>query len=75
MFPKWSDWNINYTRKGLIKLRAMQALKVLLTAAAIIGAYRAKQSGAGLHYFGNMLNRCRNTLLSTTIRSLQALKA
>lgn len=39
MFPKWSDWNIEYTRKGLIKHRLSQAMKVLALAASIIGAY------------------------------------
>jgi len=39
MFPKWSDWNIEYTRKGLIKHRISQILKVIALAASIVGAY------------------------------------
>lgn len=39
MFPKWGDWNIEYTRKGLIKQRISQAMQVLTLAASIIGAY------------------------------------
>ncbi|KAI4257145.1 MAG: hypothetical protein LQ352_001785 [Teloschistes flavicans] len=32
MFPKWSDWEVQYTRKGLLKRQARQALKSSLTA-------------------------------------------
>lgn len=40
MFPTWSDWNINYTRKGIWKRRIVLALRVVTTCAMIIGAYR-----------------------------------
>ncbi|KAL8838053.1 MAG: hypothetical protein Q9170_002289 [Blastenia crenularia] len=39
MFPKWSDWDLQYTRKGLIRKRAGQALNVLLLVLALVGAY------------------------------------
>ena len=39
MFPKWSDWNIQYTTKGLIKHRLAQTLKVIALVVSITGAF------------------------------------
>ena len=47
MFPKWSDWNLNYTKKGLFKLYLRRGLKALLPFAAVAGVYRARSSGVG----------------------------
>lgn len=57
MFPRWSDWNIAYTRKGKFKNAASSALQVLVAAAAIVGAYRARKSGQGLGYFRTLLQQ------------------
>lgn len=51
MFPKWSDWDIEYTRKGLIKRRIRQSLAFIAFAASIIGLYRIRWSG---HGFGKL---------------------
>jgi len=48
MFPKWKDWNVTYTRKGLLKYRLRQALKYIAFAAAIVGMVRMRQSGRSL---------------------------
>ena len=47
MFPKWSDWNIQYTRKGLIKHRVSQAGKVVFLLGAIVGAYYIRKDVRG----------------------------
>ena len=47
MFPKWGDWNIQYTTKGLIKHRISQALKVIALAAIIVGAWRIRNDFRG----------------------------
>lgn len=39
MFPKWSDWNITYTRQGIWKQRLRRGLALLFMTAAIIAAY------------------------------------
>jgi hypothetical protein len=58
MFPKWSDWNIEYTRKGLIKHRISQALKALALAASIIGAYYIRNDfWGGLRGFQHVSRR------------------
>lgn len=47
MFPKYSDWNIQYTRKGLLKRRLSQLLKVILLAASIVGAWYIRHDVRG----------------------------
>lgn len=47
MFPKWDDWNIAYTRRGIWNIRRTRATRVLAVLLAVIGAYRLRQSGMG----------------------------
>lgn len=47
MFPKWSDWNLHYTRKGLVKKQAIRARNILLLVSIIVGAYWLRQGGSG----------------------------
>ncbi|KAF2030110.1 FAD/NAD(P)-binding domain-containing protein [Setomelanomma holmii] len=47
-FPKWSDWNISYTSKGIWNIRRRRAMRILATVLAIVGAYRVHQSGLGV---------------------------
>lgn len=47
MFPKWSDWNIRYTTKGLIKRRAGQTLRALALIAIIVGLYYIRKDVRG----------------------------
>lgn len=63
MFPKWSDWDLQYTRKGLLKRQARQALSVLLVASVVVGAYTLRSavlkgstsSGGTLHVLRSYL--------------------
>lgn len=45
MFPKWSDWNITYTKRGLLKLYLQHGLRVLAAFVLLIGGWRARQRG------------------------------
>ncbi|KAL1637979.1 hypothetical protein SLS58_009096 [Diplodia intermedia] len=45
MFPVWSDWNITYTRKGLVKLYLQRGLRVLTALVLLTGAWKARQRG------------------------------
>lgn len=47
MFPKWSDWNIQYTTKGLIKQRIKQTLQTLTLLASIVGLYYIRKDVRG----------------------------
>lgn len=51
MFPKWGDWDISYTRKGLIKQRIKRGLLYTTFAAALIGAYYTRRNGGTLKSF------------------------
>ena len=57
MFPKWKDWNVTYTRKGLRKQRLRQAVKYLAFAAALVGAYKTRQTGRSLVHIPNLLRQ------------------
>lgn len=46
MFPKWSDWDLQYTRKGLVKQQVTQALRLLLLVAVVVGAFGLRQGGS-----------------------------
>lgn len=47
MFPKWNDWNIAYTKKGIWAQQRTRATRLLAILLAIVGAYRLRQSGTG----------------------------
>ncbi|KAL9061780.1 MAG: hypothetical protein Q9206_000350 [Seirophora lacunosa] len=47
MFPKWSDWDLQYTRRGLMKMQARRALNVLLLTFAVFGVYTLQQQSSG----------------------------
>lgn len=47
MFPRWSDWNIQYSSKGLIKQRIKQTVWTLLLAVGIMGGYYIRKDVRG----------------------------
>jgi len=47
MFPTWSDWDIRYTRSGLIKKRAKTIIRFLAYIAVIIGVLRLRERAKG----------------------------
>ncbi|KAI9722351.1 MAG: hypothetical protein M1812_001823 [Candelaria pacifica] len=59
MFPKWGDWNIKYTRKGMLKLRLRQILGYFGLIAAMAGLLWARRSGVA---FGSMFAMLRQTI-------------
>ena len=64
MFPKWSDWNISYTTKGLWKQRIKRILTLAVFAATIVGAYRSRQSGMSIKSLPSQLQHfVRSTVL------------
>jgi hypothetical protein len=48
MFPTWSDWNLTYTRRGLLKLGAKRLLRIMFLFAAISGIMQLQRSAKGL---------------------------
>ncbi len=58
MFPKWSDWHIQYTRKGLLKHRISQILKALTVLITIVAAYYIRKDiRGGLHALTTILRQ------------------
>jgi hypothetical protein len=47
-FPKWADWNVTYTRKGLIKLWLKRSLKTAAVLFFLLGWRQARKEGGGL---------------------------
>jgi len=48
LFPKWADWNIEYTKKGVAQKRKTRAVRLLALVLLAGGAYRLRQSGLGV---------------------------
>ncbi|KAK7511450.1 hypothetical protein IWZ03DRAFT_386559 [Phyllosticta citriasiana] len=48
MFPKYSDWDVRHTRKGLIKLFLWKGARALLLAVFLLGLWRARQADGWL---------------------------
>ena len=72
MFPKWSDWNIQYTTKGLIKHRIAQTIKVIALAASIIAAWKIRHDfRGGLTAFLRMGNQYLKFGLLSLLMSVQ----
>ena len=72
MFPKWSDWQIQYTTKGLIKRRICRTMKLLALAALIVGAYYLRKD------FQGGLKSLRTVIVQSTrlglLRGLQVIQ-
>ena len=45
MFPTWADWDITYTRKGLLKKATSRALKTFALAALMFGIVQQRRNG------------------------------
>jgi cation diffusion facilitator CzcD-associated flavoprotein CzcO len=48
MFPRWQDWNIEYTQKGIMRMRVRRAVRGLAVVLLIGGLVKARQSGLGV---------------------------
>jgi len=65
MFPTWSDWDITYTRKGLIKTKAIKTLRMLAIVATVVGFVRLRKNGQGVQDVKALLKGyVRNALLT-----------
>ena len=71
MFPRWSDWDIEYTRKGLIKKRIRHGLKYVAFAAIIVGLYQARRSGENFGTLYDALWRRSRSLVVGLLTVLQ----
>jgi len=70
MFPKWSDWQIQYTRKGLLKKRIRQGLNLVIFAAMIVGLYQARTIPGGISAPPSMLRQHFKSLVLGLLGSM-----
>ena len=75
MFPRWDDFNIQYTRKGLSKLRVRRALKIIFIIFTLCAAFsiRKNVSGGLVKWFSQATKGVRRIMLqliAATTRSL-----
>jgi len=52
MFPTWSDWDIEYTKKGQAKRSVKKALNIVALAAMIVGGVRLRRNLQGRSLMG-----------------------
>ena len=57
MFPMWSNYDIQYTRKGLIKKWIRQTLTSLTVVAGIITLYHARKQGQSFATLSDVLRQ------------------
>ena len=43
MFPKWSDWDIQYTKQGLRRVRIKQMMKLVAFVSFIAGLFSIRK--------------------------------
>lgn len=68
IFPKWSDWDIKYTRQGLVKKRIRQVLSFMAFAAGIVGLYQIGKGPANARSLLSLLLQRLGTLTSRISR-------
>jgi hypothetical protein len=47
-FPRWGDWNIEYTKKGMARMRVRRLVRTLAVVLAVGGMWRLRRSGLGV---------------------------
>ncbi|KAF3043171.1 hypothetical protein E8E12_006865 [Didymella heteroderae] len=73
-FPKYNDWNIAYTRKGISKIRRTRALRMVGVTLAIVGIYRWRKSGLGLRDIRGVVQNVLQGVLATLVQAWTVLK-
>ena len=73
MFPKWSDWNFDYTQKGQMKKKARRAFRICALVATIVGIYKLRKDGESLGDLPGLLRQMVRSSLLTVMDSSLAL--
>ncbi|KAF2869690.1 hypothetical protein BDV95DRAFT_608531 [Massariosphaeria phaeospora] len=74
VFPKWNDWNVAYTKKGVRRQRRTRALRLLALALAIVGIRSFRRSGLGLADVSAFLRQTLNAIVGKVLQAGSLLK-
>ena len=64
MFPKWSDWQINYTPKGLLKKRMRRGLAYAAFIATLVALHQARKHDGHIRSLPSLLQHRFTSLAS-----------
>lgn len=70
MFPKWKDWNLEYTPKGILRERLRKTLQYGLFVGAVVGAYQLKKSGGSFRDLSSLWGQHFKNALATVLRTI-----
>jgi hypothetical protein len=74
-FPTWRDWNIRYTRKGLVKLVLQRLLAISPVVFSLLAWYGARQNGTDFRDYVRELNTRVNSYLKlATVLGIEQLR-
>jgi hypothetical protein len=73
MFPKYKDWNVTLTPKGVSKRRLSRNLRLLIWTLLFTGLYQAKKSGLSAKYLKNHIRNAIIAILATGVSGMQRL--
>jgi hypothetical protein len=71
MFPRYEDWNIKYTPKGLAKRRTRITMRYIAYALVIAGIYSAKRKEYGIKNLPGLVTAYMRLALLMGARTLQ----
>ncbi|KAH8727489.1 hypothetical protein GQ44DRAFT_703298 [Phaeosphaeriaceae sp. PMI808] len=74
-FPRWNDWNVAYTSKGLWNMRRTKLTRFTAFALVIIGGYRIRQSGLSVGNVKEALQRMLQGSLVTLFQLLALMRS
>ena len=74
MFPTWSDWNLKYTKKGLVKRRAKMTISYLAIFSAVYALIYLRRNGKALNDFKVILKEYVRLALLSGVNLLQMIE-
>lgn len=74
MFPRYSDWNIRYTTRGIWRRRLKEMLRVVAFALLVLGISQARQKGYALRDGPTLIRAAIRQGIQSGIKGMEALR-
>ena len=71
MFPKWNNYDVQYTRKGLIKKWIRQSLSFVIFVAGIVTLYQAQKQGQSFASLYDILRQRARGLVAVLLATVE----